>query len=109
MRRWIWLRLLPVPREERRSLPGGSCRHLGLATLRQTPTHLFDQGKPSSRSLGTGWRRVNRESGLFRALDKMRRVKPPRIVTFLSDYGLEDEFVGVCHGVMLKIAPDLKI
>ena len=31
------------------------------------------------------------------------------IVTFLSDYGLEDEFVGVCHGVMLRIAPDLRI
>jgi S-adenosyl-L-methionine hydrolase (adenosine-forming) len=31
------------------------------------------------------------------------------IVTFLSDYGLEDEFVGVCHGVMLMIAPRLKI
>jgi S-adenosylmethionine hydrolase len=39
----------------------------------------------------------------------MRRVKPARIVTFLSDYGLEDEFVGVCHGVMLRIAPDLRI
>ena len=33
----------------------------------------------------------------------------PQIVTFTSDYGLEDEFVGVCHGVMLNIAPDLKI
>ena len=33
----------------------------------------------------------------------------PGIVTFTSDYGLEDEFVGVCHGVMLNIAPDLKI
>jgi S-adenosyl-L-methionine hydrolase (adenosine-forming) len=32
-----------------------------------------------------------------------------KIVTFTSDYGLEDEFVGVCHGVMLNIAPDLKI
>jgi S-adenosylmethionine hydrolase len=30
-------------------------------------------------------------------------------VTFLSDYGLEDEFVGVCHGVMLRIAPHLSI
>lgn len=30
-------------------------------------------------------------------------------VSFLSDYGLEDEFVGVCHGVMLRIAPHLKI
>jgi S-adenosyl-L-methionine hydrolase (adenosine-forming) len=36
-------------------------------------------------------------------------MKPREIVTFLSDYGLEDEFVGVCHGVMLKIAPHLKI
>lgn len=33
----------------------------------------------------------------------------PGIVSFTSDYGLEDEFVGVCHGVMLNIAPDLKI
>ena len=33
----------------------------------------------------------------------------PKIVTFTSDYGLEDEFVGVCHGVMLNIAPELKI
>lgn len=31
------------------------------------------------------------------------------LVTFLSDYGLQDEFVGVCHGVMLGIAPHLKI
>jgi S-adenosylmethionine hydrolase len=31
------------------------------------------------------------------------------IVTFLSDYGLEDEFVGICHGVMLRIAPWLKV
>jgi hypothetical protein len=31
------------------------------------------------------------------------------IVTFLTDYGLGDEFVGVCHGVMLSIAPDTRI
>lgn len=31
------------------------------------------------------------------------------IVTFLSDYGLEDEFVGVCHAVMLRIAPELRV
>ncbi|MDQ3785016.1 MAG: SAM-dependent chlorinase/fluorinase [Actinomycetota bacterium] len=31
------------------------------------------------------------------------------IVSFLSDYGLEDEFVGVCHGVILKIAPEVLI
>jgi S-adenosylmethionine hydrolase len=26
-------------------------------------------------------------------------------LSFLSDYGLEDEFVGVCHGVVQRIAP----
>jgi S-adenosyl-L-methionine hydrolase (adenosine-forming) len=31
------------------------------------------------------------------------------VVTFLSDYGLEDEFVGVCHAVMLRIAPHLRV
>jgi S-adenosyl-L-methionine hydrolase (adenosine-forming) len=36
-------------------------------------------------------------------------VKRREVVTFLSDYGLEDEFVGVCHGVMLRIAPHLRI
>jgi S-adenosyl-L-methionine hydrolase (adenosine-forming) len=36
-------------------------------------------------------------------------VKKRDTVTFLSDYGLQDEFVGVCHGVMLGIASHLKI
>jgi len=31
------------------------------------------------------------------------------IVTFLSDYGLQDEFVGVCRGVMLGISPNISI
>ena len=26
-------------------------------------------------------------------------------ITFLSDYGHQDEFVGVCHGVIERIAP----
>jgi S-adenosyl-L-methionine hydrolase (adenosine-forming) len=39
----------------------------------------------------------------------MRPVKKRDVVTFLSDYGLEDEFVGVCHGVMLRVAPHLKV
>jgi S-adenosyl-L-methionine hydrolase (adenosine-forming) len=33
----------------------------------------------------------------------------PPFVSFLSDYGRADEFVGVCHAVMLDIAPDLRI
>jgi S-adenosyl-L-methionine hydrolase (adenosine-forming) len=31
------------------------------------------------------------------------------IVTLLTDYGLRDEFVGVCHGVIRRIAPDVPI
>jgi S-adenosyl-L-methionine hydrolase (adenosine-forming) len=36
-------------------------------------------------------------------------VKKRAIVSFLSDYGLQDEFVGICHGVMLRIAPHIRI
>ena len=32
-----------------------------------------------------------------------------RFLTFLTDYGLEDEFVGVCHGVIKRFAPDVQI
>ena len=30
-------------------------------------------------------------------------------VTFLSDFGLQDDFVGTCHGVIKRIAPDAQI
>jgi len=33
----------------------------------------------------------------------------PPFVSFLSDYGYNDEFVGVCHAVMLDLVPDLRI
>jgi S-adenosyl-L-methionine hydrolase (adenosine-forming) len=36
-------------------------------------------------------------------------VSRPPFVSFLSDYGRTDEFVGVCHAVMLDIAPELRI
>ncbi|MFN2613601.1 MAG: S-adenosyl-l-methionine hydroxide adenosyltransferase family protein [Actinomycetota bacterium] len=32
-----------------------------------------------------------------------------RFITFLSDYGLEDEFVGVCRGVIKRFAPEVEI
>lgn len=31
------------------------------------------------------------------------------VVTLLTDYGLQDEFVGVCHGVIAGICPDARI
>ena len=33
----------------------------------------------------------------------------PRPITFLSDYGHEDEFVGVCHAVIAQIAPGARV
>src|SRR5207247_211042 len=35
----------------------------------------------------------------------LRRV----FVTFLSDFGLQDDFVGTCHGVIKSIAPEVEI
>jgi S-adenosyl-L-methionine hydrolase (adenosine-forming) len=32
-----------------------------------------------------------------------------RFVTFLTDFGLQDDFVGTCHGVIKSIAPDVEI
>jgi hypothetical protein len=34
---------------------------------------------------------------------------PPALVTFLTDFGLEDDFVGVCHGVIERIAPGTRV
>jgi S-adenosylmethionine hydrolase len=31
------------------------------------------------------------------------------VITFLSDYGLQDDFVGICHGVMARICPRARI
>ena len=31
------------------------------------------------------------------------------VITFLTDFGLQDDFVGTCHGVIAGIAPDARI
>ena len=33
----------------------------------------------------------------------------PAFITFLTDFGLTDDFVGTCHGVIKRIAPDTHI
>jgi S-adenosylmethionine hydrolase len=30
-------------------------------------------------------------------------------ITFLTDFGLQDDFVGTCHGVIARIAPDVRV
>jgi S-adenosyl-L-methionine hydrolase (adenosine-forming) len=31
------------------------------------------------------------------------------VITFLSDYGLEDDFVGICHGVIAGLCPEARV
>jgi S-adenosylmethionine hydrolase len=31
------------------------------------------------------------------------------VITFLSDYGLEDDFVGICHGVIATLCPQARV
>jgi S-adenosylmethionine hydrolase len=31
------------------------------------------------------------------------------VVTFLTDFGLQDDFVGTCHGVIARIAPEVRV
>ncbi len=33
----------------------------------------------------------------------------PPVITFLSDYGMGDDFVGVCHGVIASICPEARV
>lgn len=33
----------------------------------------------------------------------------PPVITFLSDYGLQDDFVGVCHGVIASLCPEARV
>ena len=35
--------------------------------------------------------------------------EPAPLVTFLSDYGLGNEFVGVCHAVMARRCPQARV
>ena len=32
-----------------------------------------------------------------------------RFITFLTNFGLQDDFVGTCHGVIKRIAPDVEV
>jgi S-adenosylmethionine hydrolase len=38
-----------------------------------------------------------------------RMVDSPAVITFLSDYGLADDFVGICHGVIARLCPQARV
>jgi S-adenosylmethionine hydrolase len=44
------------------------------------------------------------------AVNMAREMSPERpVITFLSDYGLQDDFVGVCHGVIAMLCPEARV
>src|SRR5215212_12161845 len=47
--------------------------------------------------------------GCFRALYYRHEATAMRLICFLSDFGLAEDFVGTCKGVMLGIAPGVAV
>src|SRR5207253_1347821 len=64
-----------------------------------------DDGRRARR--GPDRRGGSRHAGC-RGPRRLRRAVA-RFITFLTDFGLRDDFVGTCHGVMKRIAPDVEI
>jgi S-adenosyl-L-methionine hydrolase (adenosine-forming) len=52
---------------------------------------------------------VPRGMGLASGGDRHRLAAVPAPLTFLSDYGHDDDFVGVCHAVIGRIAPGSQV
>ena len=73
--------------------------------------HPGRQHRPADDGSGPGGRDRSRPGGAdARRRRPARRYRVLRVfVTFLSDFGLQDDFVGTCHGVIKRIAPEAQI
>ncbi|MDH4344778.1 MAG: SAM-dependent chlorinase/fluorinase, partial [Thermoleophilia bacterium] len=59
-----------------------------------------------SRTTSTGsWPRSTRRSRTADPVDYARAV----VICFLTDFGLTDDFVGTCHGVIKRITPGAEV
>ena len=47
--------------------------------------------------------------GLVAAVANLMDSQSMTVITFLTDFGLQDDFVGTCHGVIARIAPDARV
>ncbi len=65
--------------------------------------HRRRRGGRGSRDARPAWPRRGRGGGNTRALDLVGV-----FVCFLTDFGLQDDFVGTCHGVIERIAPEAR-
>ncbi len=71
-------------------------------------TRIVSIGPVTSQTLRDAGLEPHVEAAASRRRRPRRRAARGRravIVTFLSDYGTKDEFVGVCHAVIARIAP----
>ena len=75
-----------------------------------------DRGRGSPHSSGRHRRSRRRLSGAIRAMSRclepaadLVHSTEPVFITFLTDFGLQDDFVGTCHGVIKRIAPEAQI
>ena len=61
---------------------------------------------------GSTWSRRRRRhdlDGLVAAVRDLMKSRTLAFITFLTDFGLQDDFVGTCHGVIARIAPDARV
>src|SRR4029450_8204561 len=65
----------------------------------QRPRHRLAHGEPVGPS-------SDADHGISRAACWGLMERP---IVFMSDYGLADEFVGICHGVVIRIAPQVRV
>jgi S-adenosylmethionine hydrolase len=54
-----------------------------------------------------GAQAITHVRGSDHGLNRLARMA--RVISLLTDYGHDDDFVGVCHGVMARIAPDARV
>ena len=69
--------------------------------------HIEPASQPPTRPLAHG--PEVRARARLRGLGAQLHSRRMPAVTFLSDYGLDDDFVGVCHGVIAGIAPEVRV
>ena len=108
-----------VPAEAPARRPRRARVRLGRARVRRAPAstiarRLDRAGDDRRRARGRrrrgrrGARRTTSTGSSPRS--RGRRVNLRAVfITFLTDFGLQDDFVGTCHGVIKRIAPDAQI
>src|SRR5204863_10055200 len=112
-------RRLSAPLPDDRAASRGACsrRRPAHVRLRSSRAHRNRRARPDRRHRPPDCRRGagSRSGGRRRG----RRSRPRRagrgitfrlvVITFLTDFGLQDDFVGTCHGVIATIAPDARV